>query len=86
MGAREMDANMAGGPGRPADITKAPAVIAAAQAVAPAIQAANGKDVVLIAAIRADLALKPSERARQPPVKEPAGPAAIRTSIVMPSE
>ena len=58
---REVDTNLAGGPGTPVDITATPAVLAAAQAVTPAVQFANDKDDTLIEVIRADLHRRPGE-------------------------
>ena len=64
MVAREVDTNLAGGPGRPVDVTATPAVLAAAQAVRPAVQAANAKDDALVEMIRADLHRRPGEPPR----------------------
>jgi hypothetical protein len=58
---REVDTNLAGGPGTPVDITATPAVLAAAQAVTPAVQFANDKDDTLVEVIRADLHRRPGE-------------------------
>jgi hypothetical protein len=75
MATQEVDANAAGGSGHRADITETPTVIDAAQALALAIQAADDKDDVLIAAIHADLALKPVRRHGQVTAKGTRWPA-----------
>jgi hypothetical protein len=64
MAMQEVDASPAGDLGHRADITENPAVITAAQTRGPAIQATDDKYAVLIAAIYADLALKPDKTRR----------------------
>src|SRR6266568_1716628 len=56
----------------------APAVIAAARAVAPAIKAANDEDIKLITAIHADVALRPGAWQAHPLLPPAALPGRLR--------